>query len=103
MDRRLIELQLRAVTVTYRIEQRRRDSPTMEGFRDRARSLLHSLEEEVRPHPDLRTALLQARRELDAAQPSTNASGEELPDVRQSSLDRELSVPEGAEAGGGPT
>ena len=74
MDRRRIELQLRAVTVTYRIEQRRRDSPTMEGFRERARAILLSLEEEVAPHPDLQAALADARREL-AADDGTSRSG----------------------------
>jgi len=103
VDRRRIELQLRAIVVTYRIERRRRDSPTMEGFRERARSLLHSLDEEVRPYPDLQAALLDAHRELDGEEPSSSGVGDGLPDVRQSSLDREPSVPEGAEAGGGPT
>jgi len=70
VDRRRIELQLRAILITYRIEQRRRDSPTMEGFRDRARSILHSLAQEVRPHPDLEAALVQARRELEGEEPS---------------------------------
>ena len=64
MDRRRIEMQIRAVVVTYRIEQRRRDAPTMEKFRDRARSILDGLEVEVRPYPDLETQLLEARQEL---------------------------------------
>ena len=37
----------------------------MEGFRERARSILLSLEEEVAPHSDLQAALDDARRELD--------------------------------------
>jgi len=79
MDRRLIELQLRAVMVTYRIEQRRRDSPTMEGFRERARSILLSLEEEVGPYSDLQTALADARRELDGDDgTSQSRSGERV-------------------------
>jgi hypothetical protein len=64
MDRRRVELQLRAIIVMYRIERRRRDAPTMEEFRERARSLLSSLEEDVRPHPDLRIALSAVRREI---------------------------------------
>lgn len=66
MDRRRIKLQLRAVIVTYRIEVRRRDSPTMEEFREHAHSLLRSLEDEVQPHPDLQIALAEVRREIDA-------------------------------------
>lgn len=65
MDRRRIELQLRAIIVTYRIELRRRDSQTMEEFREHARSLLRSLEEDVQPHPDLQIALTEVRREVD--------------------------------------
>jgi len=65
MDRRRIELQLRAIIVTYRIELRRRDSQMMEEFRDNAHSLLRSLEEEVQPHPDLQIALTEVRREID--------------------------------------
>ena len=82
MDRRRIELQIRAILVTYRIERRRRDSPTMEGFRERARSILLSLEEEVAPHSDLQAALDDARRELDGddgddGDDGTTASGSE--------------------------
>ena len=65
MDRRRIELQLRAVIVTYRIELRRRDSQTMEEFREHAHSLLRTLEAEVQPHPDLQAALAEVRREID--------------------------------------
>ncbi|MEO7296137.1 MAG: hypothetical protein ABIZ57_08325 [Candidatus Limnocylindria bacterium] len=65
MDRRRIELQLRAIIVTYRIELRRRDSQTMQEFRDHAHSLLRSLEEEVQPHPDLQIALTEVRLEID--------------------------------------
>lgn len=65
MDRRRIELQIRAVMVTYRVEQRRRDSPTMTAFRIHARLLLDGLDEAVRPYPDLQARLDEARRELD--------------------------------------
>jgi len=67
MDRRRIELQIRIVVVTYRVEQRRRDSPTMEVLRGRARRLLDGLHEAVRPYPDLQARLDEAREELDRA------------------------------------
>ena len=49
----------------------------MEGFRERARSILLSLEEEVATHADLRAALADARRELDGddGDDGTTASG----------------------------
>jgi len=82
MDRHRIELQLRGILVTYRIEQRRRDSPTMDGFRERARSLLHSIEIEARAYPDLRAALRDAHRELDSAEPTSPTAFEgSSPDV----------------------
>jgi hypothetical protein len=58
-------MQIRAVVVTYRAERRRRDAPTMEAFRDRARSILDGLTEEVPLYPDLETLLLEARQELE--------------------------------------
>lgn len=64
MDRRHIELQIRAVVVTYRIEQRRRDAPTMEAFGARARAILDGLDAEVEAHPDLAERLREAREEL---------------------------------------
>ncbi len=64
MNRRRIELQIRVVVVTYRVEQRRRDDSTMEEFRSRARSILEALDAEVQDHPDLAARLLEARREL---------------------------------------
>lgn len=65
MDRRRIELQIRSVVVTYRIEQRRRDSPTMEAFRARAHELLDTLDDAVRLYPDLQARIEEARQELD--------------------------------------
>ena len=67
MDRRRIELQIRAIVVSYRIERRRRDSATMEEFRARARSILDGLEEEVSRHPDLEARLAETRYELDSS------------------------------------
>lgn len=64
MDRRRIELQIRAVMVPYRIERRRRNTPIMEQFRERARVLLDGLEQHVRPYRDLEERLDEARREL---------------------------------------
>lgn len=64
MERRRIEFQIRAVVVAYRVEQRRQDRPTMEGFRARARVLLAELEEEVRLYPDLEARLQEAKHEL---------------------------------------
>ena len=64
MDRQHIELQIRAVVVTYRIERRRRDAPTMEAFGTRARAILDALDAEVEGHPDLAERLLEARTEL---------------------------------------
>jgi hypothetical protein len=66
VNRRRIDMQIRAVLVTYRVERQRRDAPTMEAFRDRARVLLDELEEKVRQYPDLEARLLEARHELDS-------------------------------------
>ena len=66
MDRRRIELQIRTIVVTYRIEERRRDGPTMEEFRARARSILDGLAEDARHYPDLDARLAEMRRELDS-------------------------------------
>lgn len=66
MDRRHIELQIRTVLVTYHAERRRRDSSTMNVFREQARLLLDDLDESVRPYPDLQARLEQARLELEA-------------------------------------
>lgn len=65
MDRRRIELQIRAVLVTYRIEVRRRDAPTMGEFREAARAMLGGLEEAVQPYPDLAERLRDARHEIE--------------------------------------
>ena len=65
MDRRQIELQIRAIVVSYRIERRRRDSPTLEGFRARAHTILDGLEDEAHRYPDLEARLVETRRELD--------------------------------------
>ena len=66
MDRRRIELQIRAIVVSYRIEERRRDDPTMGKFRARARSILDGLEDDARHYPDLEARLVEVRRELDS-------------------------------------
>ena len=71
MDRRRIELQIRAVRVTLRIERERRDAPTMEEFHDRARSILNALSDEVRPYPELESLRQEALKELEAARGET--------------------------------
>jgi hypothetical protein len=70
VDRRRVELQLRAILLTYRVEHRRRDSSTMREFRERAHALLDGLEQAVRPYPDLTAAIDAARQELDGADSS---------------------------------
>jgi hypothetical protein len=64
VDRRRIELQLRVILLTYRVEHRRRDSSTMREFRERAYSLLDELEAAAGRHLDLKAALDSAREEL---------------------------------------
>jgi len=70
LDRRRIALQIRAVRVTFRIEQPRGSPETMEAFRSRAMELLNGLETAVRPFPELARALDEARAEIEAQEPS---------------------------------
>ena len=70
MDDRRVRLQIEVVRVTYRIERRRRDSSTMEAFRERARMILDELESAARAKPELQASLTQARDELDGDDPS---------------------------------
>lgn len=65
MERHRIALQIQAVVVTFRIEDTRRDPPTMQNFRLRARELFADLDEAVEPYPDMKDALAAAREELD--------------------------------------
>ena len=65
MDDRRVQLQIEVIRVTYRIERRRRDSLTMEAFRERARSILSEIEPETRAKPALEASLARARGELD--------------------------------------
>ena len=69
MDRRRIALQIRSILIPYRVERRRRDTATMEQFRLRARRMMDALEESVEGDPELRKALVDARREIDADEP----------------------------------
>ena len=71
MDDRRVQLQIDVIQVTYRIERRRRDSPTMKAFRERARSILDELEPATRAHSGLRASLAEARRELDGDEADT--------------------------------
>ena len=66
MARRWWELQIDAVLVPFRLERARRDRPTLDEFRARARSILDRLEEEAHYYPDLKDRLVEARRELDS-------------------------------------
>ena len=66
MDRRQIELQFRAILVSYRIERRRRDSASLEGFRARAHVILDAIEDDAYRYPDLAARLTATRNELDA-------------------------------------
>ena len=65
VDKRQVELQIRVVLVTYQVERHRRDASKMEAFRARARSILDTLDAEVRDDPDLAERLSKARQELD--------------------------------------
>ena len=69
LDRRRVALQIRAILIPFRVERRRRDSATMEQFRVRARQMMDALEERVQGDPELRKALADARREIDADEP----------------------------------
>ena len=78
VDRRHIELQIRAVVVTYRIEQPRRNAPTMQAFVARAAAILDGIDAEVQAHPDLAARLFEARQELSEVA-SSSAVEEEDP------------------------
>ena len=69
LDRRRIALQIRAILIPFRVERQRRDTATMEQFRLRARRMMDALEERVEADPELRKALADARREIDADEP----------------------------------
>ena len=69
MDRRRITLQIRAILIPFRVERRRRDTATMEQFRARARRMMDTLDERVEDDPELRKALADARREIEADEP----------------------------------
>jgi hypothetical protein len=63
---RRVELQIRSVLVSYRIEQRRTNSDVMREFRRRAEEIFAALEEHAEGHPDLLAQIAEARRELRA-------------------------------------
>jgi vacuolar-type H+-ATPase subunit E/Vma4 len=65
MDRRRIELQIRAIVVTFRAEKRRRSGEVMSGYRERAHELLNNMEESAREYPDLLERIQEVRIELD--------------------------------------
>ena len=69
LDRRRVALQIRSILIPYRVERQRRDTATMEQFRLRARRMMDALEESVEGDSELRKALADARREIDADEP----------------------------------
>ena len=75
VNRRRVQLQIKLILVTYRIERRRRDAATIEAFRERARSLLNELESETAGQADLDASLAEARRELDEGEGPPPDSG----------------------------
>jgi hypothetical protein len=77
VDMRHIELQLRAVLVTYRIERGRRDARTMQSFLARATALLDGIDADIQAYPDLAARLLEARQELAEAASSPSIRAEE--------------------------
>lgn len=81
MDRRHVELQIRAVVVTFRAEQRRRDARTMQAFVVRATAILDGIEAEGQAYPDLAARLLEARQELADAASSPHQAEEDSPDT----------------------
>jgi hypothetical protein len=81
VDRRHIELQIRAVVVTYRIERGRRDARTMQSFLARAATILDGIDTETQAYPDLAARLLEARQEMAvSAGSSSSLAAESAPD-----------------------
>jgi hypothetical protein len=71
LDRRRLELQIRTILVTYRIEQRRTDSQVMDEFRRRADAIMQGLEADADGDPELLVRISEARtaiREPDASE-----------------------------------
>ena len=63
--RRRVELQIRAVAVTYRRERRRLEAHGLSKMRDRGRTLLNAVEADASPYAELLAALLNVREELE--------------------------------------
>ena len=63
--RRKVELQIRAITVTYRRERRRLDAHGLMKMRERGHALLDAVEADASPYPELLAALLNVREELE--------------------------------------
>ena len=76
VNRRQLELQIRAVVITLRYEQRRQDPATMAVFRERARVILDGIAGDVAGHPELQAAFDRAM-----AQVQPKGSGERLDDT----------------------
>lgn len=90
LDKRRVALQIRAILVMFRAEERRPDSETMRDVRSRTRQLLDELEEAVQPYPDLQDELSEARRQVEAGGPLPRRNlGEESVDGGGQSVDPE--------------
>ena len=79
MDKRDLELQIRAVVVTYRREQRRQDARTTQSFLARATSILDGIAPEVQAYPDLAARLREARQEFADAARSPSPAEQDSP------------------------
>ena len=77
MNRRQLELQIRAVTITHRFEQERQDPATMKVFRERATAILGSIASQVAAHPALHAAFddAMARVQVDASEGALDDTG----------------------------
>jgi hypothetical protein len=73
VDERRVELQMRIILVSYRIEQRRRSSEVMIRFRQRAEEIMSRLEASAQGNPAALARIAEARRELHAADPGSGA------------------------------
>ena len=69
MVERRVALQIRAILVSFRIEQGRMDADVMEEFRRRAEAILVGMEEEAGNNAGLLAEIEIARAELRASDP----------------------------------
>jgi hypothetical protein len=64
-DRRRIELQIRAVAVTYRSERRRLPAHSLRAFGSRARAILVDVQQAALRYPDLAAGVANLIEEID--------------------------------------